>query len=58
MSIENISKSVVLKVGIPSSQIALDAFESYIEEKLNEKTEKKEPEKLNRKVNVNVPKSF
>ncbi|MDB9345498.1 hypothetical protein PN456_05335 [Nodularia spumigena CS-586/05] len=58
MSIKDSSKSIGSGIAISSSKIALNAFESYVEDKLNEKTEKKESKNLNNKVDVNAPKSF
>ncbi|WP_193199466.1 hypothetical protein [Nostoc sp. MG11] len=51
-------EKIASNIALSSSKIALTAFEHHIEKKLNEKTEKQEPERSNSKINLNAPKSF
>ncbi|MBW4646600.1 MAG: hypothetical protein KME23_27025 [Goleter apudmare HA4340-LM2] len=58
MSSKDAAKAIGSQIALSSSKIALSAFESHIEEKLNEKTEKQESTESKKKADVNKPKSF
>jgi len=57
MSSKDAAKAVASQIALSSSEIALSAFKSHIEEKLNEK-EKQESTESKNKADVNKPKSF